>query len=124
MIAASMLRQYSWRIAGSRRLKMASLPKNTAGISEEEARKLIIKAYADRLDVMAIALAVGSQWWQVRVIVNHQKYDYDAMTSLLTREIELRDQLEGISLEVDYIPQMSRPIEDVVPHHTIVIFKR
>jgi hypothetical protein len=102
---------------------MASLPK-PAGISAEEARQLIVKAFADRPDVMAITLVIGPTHWRIRVITNHQKYEYDVMTELLTREIDLREQLEDISIEVDYVPQLMQPIEDVVPHNAFLVFRR
>jgi hypothetical protein len=103
---------------------MASLPK-PAGISAEEARQLIVKAFADLPDVVAIALAVGIPMWRVKVITNHGKmYDHDALDPLIEREYVLLQELEDLYVDVDYLAQGSAPLEKLIPMDAILIYRR
>jgi hypothetical protein len=103
---------------------MASLPKST-GVSAEEARQLIVKAFADLPDVVGIALAMGSLMWRVKVITNHgEMYDHDALDPLIEREYVLLQELDDLYVDVDYLSQGSTPLEKIIPIDAILIYRR
>jgi hypothetical protein len=103
---------------------MASLPK-PVGISAEEARQLIIKAFADRPDVMAISINFGADVWRIRVITNHgEMHDSEAMDALIEREYKLLQQLGDVIVEPEYRSLLHHSLEELVPHNHILIFRR
>jgi hypothetical protein len=103
---------------------MASLPKS-AGVSAEEARQLIIKAFADRPDVVAISVNFGANVWRIRVFTNHgDKYERANMDALIEREYMLLQELGDVIVEPEYRSVHNYSLEELVPHNHILIFRR
>jgi hypothetical protein len=96
-----------------------------AGIPTEQARQLIVKAFADWPDVVGISMNFSPTVWRVRVITrNGDVYDPDAMAALLERENPLLQQLGSVVIDFDYRKLRSRPLEQLIPRNHLLIYRR
>jgi hypothetical protein len=92
--------------------------------SEAELTQLLQHYFSSAEDVVAIFLTNHpSQYW-VLIITNHQTYSHEAMDALFEREFELRDQLQGKPVEIDYIPQLGQALDEVRPANASIVLRR
>ena len=71
--------------------------------------------FGDRDDVEAIYLNLERGHYRAIILTRHGHYERDAMSALFEREYRLRDQLEDVPIEIDYVPLLERHPEDLVP---------